>query len=82
MYHVQRMIQVLYHEAVHCMIHVFADNQICWNPQCTMMGSMNVFGPVLESALYNDELINECVWVSAVHLTYVGGRRLRTSDQI
>ena len=64
------------------MIHVCADNQICWNPHCTMMGSMYVFGSVLESALCCDELINECVWVSAVHLTYVGGPRLRTSDQI
>ena len=76
------MIPVVYHVSVHCIIHVIADNQICWNPQCTMMGSMNVFGSVLESALYDDELINECVWVSAVHLTYVGGLRLRTSDQI
>ena len=45
-------------------------------------GLMNVFGSVLESALCCDELINKCVWVSAVHLTYVGGLRLRTSDQI
>ena len=45
-------------------------------------GLMNVFGSVLVSALCCDELINECVWVSAVHLTYVGGLRLRTSDQI
>ena len=45
-------------------------------------GLMNVFGSVLVSALCCDERINECVWVSAVHLTYVGGRLLRTSDQI
>ena len=71
MYHVQCMIQVLYHVAVHCMIHVFADNQICWNPHCTMMGSMNVFGSVLESALYRDELINVFGSVLALHCTEI-----------
>ena len=65
MYHVQRMIRVLYHVAVHCMI------DTCIRRQPDM----------LESSLYNDGLY-ECVWVSAVHLTYVGGLRLRTSDQI
>ena len=47
MYHVQCMIPVVYHVSVHCIIHVFADNQICWNPQCTMMGLWMCLGQCL-----------------------------------
>ena len=87
MYHVQCMIQVLYHVSVHCMIHVFADNQICWNPHCTMMGSMNVFGSVLESALYNDELINvfgsvRSIWPMSVVGAWEPRIRFDRIDQI
>ena len=87
MYHVQCMIQVLYDVSVHCMIHVFADNQICWNPHCTMMGSMNVFGSVLESALCCDELINvfgsvRSIWPMSVVCAWEPRIRFDRIDQI